>query len=299
MDLVFAEVTAGFHRQHSGRIDQDSSFKTSAVDTSQGPVRVEGPTAPSSPTRIARFQILEHLGEGAFGTVYKARDPQLDRDVAIKIPRAGALSSKDERDRFLREARAAAGLHHPNICPVYEVGSTPDGRDYIVMAYIEGKSLSKVIQSGAAINSRQIATVIRKLALALTEAHAKGVVHRDLKPANIMINRKGEPVIMDFGLTRRDNAGDAQISHSGQIMGTPAYMSPEQDSGDSKRVGPGAISQAKGARRAEINRPLRVRDWNDLTIHCLGSHAQWIHHGRRQQTSRPQVRPHRLSIVRR
>lgn len=217
-----------------------SSVKLTGVETSQGPeVKAASPksSAVSPPKKLGRFEIRSVLGEGAFGTVYRAHDPQLDRDVALKVPRFAGKQSREERERFLREARAAAGLHHAHICPVHEVG-TIDGRDYIVLSFIDGKPLSKLLQTQPKLSERQIAAVIRKLALALQEAHDQGIIHRDLKPANIMINRKGEPVIMDFGLARRENSGDAQISHSGQIMGTPAYMSPEQARGDGKAVGP-------------------------------------------------------------
>jgi uncharacterized protein (TIGR03067 family) len=216
-----------------------SSVKTTGMETSQGPQIKSAPTKLSAaiPKTLGRFEIRSVLGEGAFGTVYRARDPQLDRDVALKVPRFAGKQSREDRERFLREARAAAGLHHAHICPVHEVG-TIDGRDYIVLAFIDGKPLSKLLQTKPKLSERQIAAVIRKLALALQEAHDQGIIHRDLKPANIMINRKGEPVIMDFGLARRENSGDAQISHSGQIMGTPAYMSPEQARGDGKAVGP-------------------------------------------------------------
>lgn len=216
-----------------------SSVKLTGVETSQGPqIKAARATLSAAmPKSLGRFEIRSVLGEGAFGTVYRARDPQLDRDVALKVPRFAGKQSREERERFLREARAAAGLHHAHICPVHEVG-TIDGRDYIVLAFIDGKTLSRLLQTQPKLSDRQIAAVVRKLALALQEAHDQGVIHRDLKPANIMINRKGEPVIMDFGLARRENSGDAQISHSGQIMGTPAYMSPEQARGDGKAVGP-------------------------------------------------------------
>ncbi|HTN04001.1 MAG TPA: family 16 glycoside hydrolase [Planctomycetaceae bacterium] len=219
-----------------------SSVKLTGVDTSKGQVPAKSAVeaaAQSAPKTLGRFEILSVLGEGAFGTVYRARDPQLDREVAVKVPKFAGQQSREDRERFLREARAAANLHHPQICAVHEVG-TIDGRDYIVLAFIDGKPLSKVLQSKPQLSDRQIVAVIRKLALALQEAHDKGIIHRDLKPANIMINRKGEPVIMDFGLARRENSGDVQISHSGQIMGTPAYMSPEQARGDGKAVGPAA-----------------------------------------------------------
>lgn len=216
-----------------------SSVNITGIETSQGPIPKVVAASASNPTtplkQFGRFEIKSKLGEGAFGTVYRARDPQLDRDVAVKVPRFGGQRSREDRERFLREARAAGSLHHAHICPVHEVG-TVDGCDYIVLAFIDGKPLSKILQTQAKLSDRQLIAVIRKLALALQEAHEKGIIHRDLKPANIMINRKGEPVIMDFGLARRDHSGDAQISHSGQIMGTPAYMSPEQARGDGKAV---------------------------------------------------------------
>lgn len=219
---------------------QASSVKITGVESSQNP---EGMAAPAkavrtaAPKTLGRFVIRSVLGEGAFGTVYRAHDPQLDRDVALKVPKFLGQQSNDDRERFLREARAAAGLHHAYICPVHEVG-TVDGTDYIVLSFIDGKPLSKVLQSKPKLFDRQIIAVIRKLAMALQDAHDQGIIHRDLKPANIMINRKGEPVIMDFGLARRSHSTDAQISQSGQIMGTPAYMSPEQARGESKMVGP-------------------------------------------------------------
>src|SRR5690606_33293773 len=174
------------------------------ADTSV-PHRRVAPASSPIPETLGRFQLIEVLGEGAFGTVYRARDPQLDRDVAIKVPRAGTLQSAEDRQRFLREARAAGHLNHPNICPVHEVGEV-DACDYIVMAYIEGKPLSKAIATGN-VQARQAASAVRKLALALDEAHRKGIVHRDLKPANIMIDRRGEPIIMDFGLARLQKPG--------------------------------------------------------------------------------------------
>ena len=216
-----------------------SSVNATGIDTSRGPVpKVKTPdkSGKPGPSALGRFEIKSVLGEGAFGTVYRARDPQLDRDVAVKVPKFAGQQSLEDRERFLREARAAAGLHHAQICPVHEIG-TIDGVDYIVLAFIDGKPLSGILQTKPKLSNRQIVTVIRKLALALQEAHDKGIIHRDLKPANIMINRKGEPVIMDFGLARRSHSTDVQISHSGQIMGTPAYMSPEQARGDGKAVG--------------------------------------------------------------
>jgi serine/threonine protein kinase len=210
------------------------SLTSPAVDTSApSPASSANRKAPES---LGRFQILELLGEGAFGAVYRAHDPELDRLVAIKVPHDGVLKSADDHQRFRREARAAAVLNHPNICPVHEVGES-GGQDYIVMAYIEGKPLARIIKSGK-VQMRQAAGAVRKLALALDEAHQRGIVHRDLKPANIMVNMRGEPVVMDFGLARWHQSGDAQLTRSGAIMGSPAYMSPEQARGDTAAVGP-------------------------------------------------------------
>ena len=176
-----------------------------------------------------------------FGRVYRARDPQLGRDVAIKVPFNAAVRTAIERDRFLREARAAAGIHHPNVCPVHEVGEA-DGKPYIVMAMIPGQSLSAMLKSRKEpLPQKQAAVIVRKLALALEAAHKNGVVHRDLKPANVMFDRERKDVVVtDFGLARGPRLTDMQETQSGVIMGTPAYMSPEQARGDSKAVGPTA-----------------------------------------------------------
>jgi predicted Ser/Thr protein kinase len=219
------------------------SAPSATAETQVGSAAAVPATAPpvpskrSHPKQFGRFQILDVLGEGGFGTVYRARDPQLDRDVALKIPRHGVLDSEEERERFLREGRTAATLTHPHICPVYEAGVL-DGRHYIVMAYIEGKPLSKVIDGQRQIGERSAASTVRKLALALDEAHRKGVIHRDLKPANIMIDRRGQPVVMDFGLSRRHDPNESTLTRTGAVLGTPAYMAPEQALSQLEQVGP-------------------------------------------------------------
>lgn len=197
------------------------------------------PVVASNPTHIGRFEILATLGEGGFGKVYKARDPQLDREVAIKVPRPGALETERDRERFLREARSAATIQHPNVCPVHEVGQV--GNDpYIVMGLVPGQSLAAMLDARKApMPGRQAALIVRKLALALEAAHAKGVIHRDLKPSNVMLDSdRKDVVIMDFGLARRIKKDEARLTHSGMVMGTPAYMSPEQARGDMQTVGP-------------------------------------------------------------
>ena len=188
------------------------------------------------PAPFGRYRILKLLGRGGMGAVYLAQDTQLDRPVALKAPHFDAGDGPQVRERFFREARAAATLRHPNICPLHDVGEI-DGTPYLTMAYIEGKPLAE-IAAARPFTSRQSALLVRKLALALQEAHRRGVIHRDLKPENIMIDRRGEPIIMDFGLARRTRGQDPRLTQRGAVLGTPAYMPPEQVSGDVDATGP-------------------------------------------------------------
>jgi len=214
---------------------------TSRSSESAGPgPTVEYPADGSAvPKRIGRFEVRAVLGSGAFGRVYRAYDPTLDREVAIKVPLADAIQGADDRDRFVKEAKAAATISHPNVCQIHEVGEH-DGRPYIVMALVPGQSLAELLRARKEpLPGRQAAILVRKLALALDAAHRKGVVHRDLKPANVMFDKERKDlVVMDFGLARRPVVGDARDTRSGVVMGTPAYMSPEQARGGSKDVGP-------------------------------------------------------------
>jgi formylglycine-generating enzyme required for sulfatase activity/serine/threonine protein kinase len=187
--------------------------------------------------QFGRYRIIKALGQGAMGTVYLAEDTQLQRQVALKTPHFKDDPSRETLERFYREARAAAMLRSAHICPVFDVGEI-DGTHYITMAYIAGRPLSAFIQPDKLQTERQIVIVIRKLALALQEAHDYGIVHRDLKPANIMVDKKGEPIITDFGLARqvRDKE-DIRLTQDGVMIGTPAFMSPEQVDGDSEKIG--------------------------------------------------------------
>jgi serine/threonine protein kinase len=198
------------------------------------------------PRTIGRFEILGVLGKGAFGRVFRARDPQLGREVAIKMPLAATMSP-GEKERFLREAKSAATINHPNVCQIYESGEQ-EGRPYIVMASIPGQTLAEVLKlRKEVLPAKQVAQVVRKIALALAAAHDRGIVHRDLKPGNVMFDReRKDVVVMDFGLARGPQIGDARATQSGVIMGTPAYMSPEQARGDSKEVGPAGDIYALG-----------------------------------------------------
>jgi formylglycine-generating enzyme required for sulfatase activity/serine/threonine protein kinase len=199
------------------------------------------------PEQFGRYRILKRLGQGGMGSVYLAEDTQLGRRVALKVAHAATEQGSEARKRLLAEARAAATLDHPYLCPVHDVGEI-DGRLYLTMAYIDGQSLAE-LSEGNALPPRQVAALVGKLALALQEAHAKGVIHRDLKPSNIMIKAtrsRREPVIVDFGLARRESVDEARLTRSGQIMGTPDYMAPEQIRGNPQEIGPACDIYALG-----------------------------------------------------
>jgi WD40 repeat protein/tRNA A-37 threonylcarbamoyl transferase component Bud32 len=189
--------------------------------------------APPFPAAIGRFRVRSRLGAGAFGEVFRAHDPQLDREVALKVAKPGTLDTADRTGRFRREARAAANLRHPHIVPVFDSGQDGD-RHYIASGFVDGRTLEAEIEGGGGRppDLSRAAAVVRKLADALGYAHRQGVVHRDVKPANVLVDDAGEPSLTDFGLAMR--AGDEAVqTQDGRVMGTPAYMSPEQAAGRS------------------------------------------------------------------
>jgi WD40 repeat protein/tRNA A-37 threonylcarbamoyl transferase component Bud32 len=186
-----------------------------------------------APRRLGKFEFLEQLGAGTFGTVYKARDTNLDRTVAIKVPRAGNLPHKEDMDRFLREARSAAQLKHPGIVALYEIGQSDDAY-YLVSEFVQGATLAERLTAGRQ-SFRKAAELVAQVADALQYAHDHGVIHRDIKPSNIMVDLEGRPHLMDFGLAKRA-ADETSMTLEGQILGTPAYMSPEQARGEVQRV---------------------------------------------------------------
>jgi serine/threonine protein kinase len=216
------------------------------VPPKANPDRAPGTAGSGLAGQFGRYQIIRALGSGAMGAVYLAQDTQLKRNVAIKTPHFEDDPTGELLKRFYREAEAAATLLNANICPVYDVGEI-EGKHFISMAYIEGRPLSDLIKSDKPQNERHIVIAVHKLARALQQAHDHGIVHRDLKPANIMVNKQGEPVIMDFGLARKRRAeGEASLTHSGMLLGSPAYMSPEQIEGDPDSVGPASDQYSLG-----------------------------------------------------
>ena len=214
------------------------TFKES-VDTGSMVKKIKPESDNTLQGEFGRYTIEKVLGEGAMGAVYLAHDTELDRQVALKIPKIEDDKNREELlKRFYREARSAATLRHRGICPVYDVGMI-DGTHYIAMAYISGAPLSDYVGLGKKLSLRNIAMVVRKISIALEAAHKQGIIHRDLKPANIMVDEDKEPVVMDFGLARQaDKEETARLTMAGTVMGSPAYMSPEQVSGKIDTIGP-------------------------------------------------------------
>jgi serine/threonine protein kinase len=192
------------------------------------------PTLLAACETFGRYQIVRLLGRGAMGAVYLAYDSQLHRHVALKTPVLG--DNQQIVARFFREARAAAQLRSPYICPIYDVGQI-SGIYYLSMAFIDGQPLERLIDNGQIRDTRTIVELTKKIARGLQKAHEQGIIHRDLKPENIMVDSDGEPIVMDFGLAKRLD-DDIQITTPGRILGTPAYMSPEQVDGNPKEIGP-------------------------------------------------------------
>jgi serine/threonine protein kinase len=178
---------------------------------------------------ISHYRILEKLGEGGMGVVYKAEDTTLRRTIALKVLPPGMTKDPTAKERFLQEARAAAALNHPGICTVYEIGEA-DNASFIAMECVDGGSLRKALGSGR-LTPSQVLDMGLQVAAALREAHSKGVVHRDIKPDNIMVTPDGRVKITDFGLARL--AGSTLLTRTGTTLGTAAYMSPEQARGES------------------------------------------------------------------
>ncbi len=178
---------------------------------------------------ISHFEILERLGQGGMGMVYKARDLRLDRLVALKFLPPHLDAEESAEQRFLREARTASALDHPNICTIYEIGEAEDGRTFIAMAYCDGETLRQRIGRGP-VPADETMNIVGQVARGLAEAHARGIVHRDIKPGNIAITLDGTAKILDFGIATA--AGTTRITQADSTSGTVAYMSPEQVRGD-------------------------------------------------------------------
>ncbi len=187
------------------------------------------------PNRVGRYELLEELGRGAMGAVYKARDPNLGRAVVVKVILTANLTPQalaEYKKRFYREAEAAGRMTHPGVVTIHDMGEDPaSGQPFLVMEYVEGVPLDKMIEDspgGGGLPLAQALEIGAQVALALDYAHQRGVVHRDIKPANILVTKDGRGKIADFGIAKLEGA---QLTQTGQLVGTPAFMSPEQFSG--------------------------------------------------------------------
>lgn len=215
--------------------DADSTPEMPPVKTPGGLLAqaAAAPTWPAPPpVAIGRYPLRAKLGEGAFGTVYLAHDLDLDRQVAIKVPKLARGASARTIDSFLREARTAARLKHPGIVAIYDIGRGSDDSWYIVMEYVAGKSLRQILEVEK-VPADRAAQILQQAAVAVHHAHKQGLVHRDLKPGNILVDDDGQVKIADFGLALHE---DWQRSRAGERAGTRSYMSPEQIRGDVHRL---------------------------------------------------------------
>jgi len=222
-----------------------SSARGSSTGASAGPVAV-GHAAPGPRTeRFGNYDLIEEIARGGMGVVYKARQRSLNRVVALKMILAGHLASEADVRRLYREAEAAAGLQHPNIVAIHEVGEHY-GQHYFSMDYVEGRSLADVVRDGPLAPERA-ATYVRTIAEAIHYAHEQGILHRDLKPSNVLIDAADRPRVTDFGLAKRVEAGGG-LTVTGAVVGTPSYMPPEQAAGGRLgEVGPASDVYSLGA----------------------------------------------------
>ena len=193
---------------------------------------------------FGEYELLEEIGRGGMGVVYKARQKKLDRTVAIKMILAGHLGSPEHLRRFQQEAKATARLQHPRIVHIHEIGEH-DGRHFFAMEYVDGISLAKRIAQGP-IEVEEAVSLLTTVADAVDHLHEQGIVHRDLKPSNILLDRRGRPHVGDFGLAKVFQA-DSTSTATGVITGTPSYMSPEQAAGHNAQVGPASDIYSLGA----------------------------------------------------
>lgn len=215
-------------RRVEGLIDSyDSDFMEAPI----GNRREQNAGRLVSGAKIGRYEIIDLLGAGGMGEVYLARDTTLGRNVCLKVLSSDTPGTEAFIDRFVREAQSASALNHPNICTIYEIITNHD-RPLIAMEYIEGKTLADLVVDGP-LDAEKAIEITQQIAEGLAEAHEAGIVHRDIKPTNIIINKRGQVKIIDFGLAKKfiappDEATQKQLTHSGLIVGTVSYMSPEQ-----------------------------------------------------------------------
>jgi tRNA A-37 threonylcarbamoyl transferase component Bud32 len=253
LDAYLAEIEAGrnvdknqllrAHPEIAGELQACLGVLDFAAGISNLPAR------PGGLGSVAEYELLDEIARGGMGVVYKARHRRLNRIVALKMIGAGEHVHPAQRARFLIEAEAVARLHHPNIVQIYDFGET-DGRPFVILELLEGGSLADRLK-GTTQPGRVAAELVATLASAMHAAHQAGIVHRDLKPSNVLFDRDGTPKIADFGLAKRLEV-EEHHTQSGQVMGTPSYMAPEQAQGHVRQIGPRADIYALGATLYEM-----------------------------------------------
>ena len=237
-----------------------------------GPVNAPGAVTSECPARLGRYRIVGTLGSGGFGTVYRGYDDELRRDVAVKAPHRHRIATPEDAEAYLAEARTVAGLDHPHIVPVFDLGRSDDGLCFVVSRFIEGGDLTRRINE-ARFPFAGSAALTAAVAEALHHAHKRGLVHRDVKPANILIDRAGAPFLTDFGLALKEE----DFGKGGGLAGTPAYMSPEQASGEGHRVDGRSDVFSLGVVLYELltgRRPFRADSAGDLLAQITGVEAR-------------------------
>jgi serine/threonine protein kinase len=230
-------MQAALRERINRRLRLSAAFEDTDLDA------CEFPSAEQPLPQIHGYEILEVIGHGGMGVVYKARQIGLNRIVALKTILAGAIASPQSRARFQTEAEAVAHLGHPNIVQIFEIGEQ-DGCPFLAMEYVSGGSLAEQLD-GTPVAPRQAAQLVMALARAVQHAHERGIVHRDLKPANVLLLADGTPKIADFGLAKRSDS-DVVHTQTGAILGSPSYMSPEQAAGTLDKIGPSTDVYALG-----------------------------------------------------
>jgi tetratricopeptide (TPR) repeat protein/tRNA A-37 threonylcarbamoyl transferase component Bud32 len=225
-------------------VSPGSADDATTDEAGEAPGPAIGRRPPPGGPAVPGYEIIEEIGRGGMGVVYKARHVRLDRVVALKMILAGAHASNDQIARFHIEARAVARIQHPGIVQIHEDGDH-DGLPYFSLEFVPGGSLARSI-GGKPQAPRAAATMVMELCRSMAEAHARGIIHRDLKPANVLLTLDGKPKITDFGLAKQMQ-GDSQQTNTGAIMGTPSYMAPEQAWGRSHDIGPLSDQYALGA----------------------------------------------------
>ncbi|WP_146403778.1 serine/threonine-protein kinase [Planctomycetes bacterium CA13] len=218
--VLVTDTAGATHEERPPASDEDSSAQWRSLKL---------------PVRIGDYDLLDEIGRGGMGVVFRAKQISLDREVAVKMILRGRLASEADLQRFMAEASATARLEHPGIVPVYEVGDI-DGRPFFSMKYIEGKTLAQ-LAADHPMNQREAARIVASVARAIDFAHERGILHRDIKPSNILLAGDDTPMITDFGLAKRTGT-QTDLTRSGMLVGTPAYMSPEQAGNRRDLIGP-------------------------------------------------------------